>query len=197
MAQELYPSIFTCFQICWALAWALTHIRMRAHKRYAENRIHPDRNRRYKVISYFLYLAQNLLCIASFWSDALILLKIHDLNQVRLVGVMLVSLATFLYFISVGYLGRNYSPCFDSYVPFELVSAGPYKVLRHPMYLAKLLIVVGNFLLSGSLWFVPMFIYLLLETVRTISREEGHLVKAIPGYIKYKGRTSRIIPFIV
>jgi protein-S-isoprenylcysteine O-methyltransferase Ste14 len=196
-AEELSPIIFTIFQLCWALIWALKHIHIRGRRRYAQMRAEADSNRRYKLISYFLYLAQNLLCLASFWSDAHVLLKIHDSDWVRLVGLTLVSLATVLYFSSLTYLGRNYSPCFDSHVPFELISAGPYKVMRHPMYLAKLLIVMGDFVLSGSLWFAPVLIYLLLETAGTIVREEEYLARTVPGYVGYQKGTRRLIPYVL
>jgi len=64
------------------------------------------------------------------------------------------------------------------------------------MYLAKLIIVIGNFLISGSLWFVPMFVYLMLEIIRTIVNEERYLATSILGYTDYKKRTSRMVPFV-
>jgi protein-S-isoprenylcysteine O-methyltransferase Ste14 len=114
----------------------------------------------------------------------------------RFVGMILISLATVLYLKSLTCLGRNYSPCFDSHFPFELISSGPYKFTRHPMYLAKLIIVAGNFIISGSLWFVIVFIYLMLETIRTITNEEKYLSASMQGYAGYRKRTTRVIPFL-
>lgn len=187
---------FTGFQLSWALVWAVKHLRIRRLRRYANQRAQADTNTRYKFVSLFLYLVQNSLCIASFWSNSEFLFKIHDSNLIRLAGVLLISVATVLYLESLGCLGRNYSPCFDSHVPFELISSGPYRFTRHPMYLAKLMVVIGNFVLSGSLWFVVMFLYLLAETIRTIIKEERYLVDSIPGYVKYKNRTTRMLPFV-
>jgi protein-S-isoprenylcysteine O-methyltransferase Ste14 len=82
-------------------------------------------------------------------------------------------------------------------VPLELISSGPYKLTRHPMYLGKLLVAIGNFVISGSLWFALMFIFLALETVRTIKNEEQYLTTAIPEYSEYKKRTSMMIPFLL
>lgn len=194
-AAQLYLISFTAFQMYWAFIWAAKHIRIRRLRTYANQRVQADSNKRYRIVSLFLYLSQNVLCVASFWSNSQFLLKIHDSNPTRLVGMVLVSLATVLYFRSLDYLGRNYSPCFDSHVPLELISSGPYKFTRHPMYLAKLLVVIGNFVLSGSLWFVAMFVYLLAETIRTIVKEEKYLERSIPGYLEYKRRTTRILPF--
>ncbi len=63
------------------------------------------------------------------------------------------------------------------------------------MYAAKLIVIVGNLVVSGSLWFVVMFVYLLAETTRTIIKEERYLAGSIPGYMDYKSRTSRMLPF--
>jgi protein-S-isoprenylcysteine O-methyltransferase Ste14 len=194
--EILYPASFTVFQIYWAFVWAVTHIKARRLRLYAENRAQADTNRRYELVSYLLYIAQNVLCIASFWSNSQLLLKVHNSNSLRFVGVILISFATVLYFKSLRYLGRNYSPCFDSQKPLELIRSGPYKSIRHPMYIAKLIIVIGNFIISGSLWFVPMFIYLMLEIIRTIVSEERCLATSIPGYADYQKRTSRMIPFV-
>ena len=194
--EKLYPIIFTLFQFCWAFVWAAKHIKIRRLRRYADNKARADKNSRYKVVSYFLYISQNILCIASFWSNSQLLLKIHDSNSMRVVGLLLISYATILYFKSLSYLGRNYSPCFDSHLPLELISSGPYKFTRHPMYLAKLIVVVGNFVISGSLWFLLMFVYLALETTRTILHEERYLATSLPGYADYKKRTTRMIPFV-
>ena len=192
----LYPILFTAFQFCWAFVWAERHIRARRLRNYANNRTRADKNPRYQIVSYFLFIAQNILCIASFWLDSEILLKIHDNDGLRLVGLLLTSAATLLYFKALHHLGQNYSPCFDSHVPLEMISSGPYRFTRHPMYLAKLLVAVGNFVLSGSIWFVLMFVYLALETARTIFNEERYLTTSVPQYAGYKKRTRRMIPYV-
>lgn len=194
--KELFPIILTLFQVCWAFLWAAKHRQLRRSRQYAANRAHADTNSRYKVVSYFLYISQNIICIGSFWSNSELLLKVHDSDLMRFVGMILISLATFLYFKSLHYLGRNYSPCFDSHVPFELIYSGPYKFIRHPMYLAKLIVVGCNFIISGSLWFVPVFLYLLVETKRTIVNEERYLTTSVLGYVDYQKRTTRMIPFV-
>ena len=187
--------LFTLFQLCWAVIWAVRHLRIRRRRVYATQRARADENRRYKLLGPLLYFSQNFLCIASFWSHSQSLLKVHDNDLMRLAGVLIISFGTVLYFKSLAHLGRNYSPCFDSHVPFELISTGPYKMTRHPMYLAKLMVVIGDFVLSGSLWFVIMFVYLLIETLVTIAKEERYLTRAIPGYLDYQRRTRKFPPF--
>ena len=194
--EEFYLISFTVFQVCWAFIWAAKHMKLRHLRRYAENRIRADQNSRYKLVSYVLYIFQNALCLASFWSNSPLLFKVYNSNSIRVLGVILVSYATILYFRSLDHLGRNYSPCFDSHVPLEIISSGPYKLTRHPMYLAKLLVVVGNFVVSGSLWILLILAYLAAETLRTILSEERYLTSALPAYAEYRKRTTRFIPFV-
>ena len=194
--ELLFPILFTAFQLAWAFVWGIRHVRARRLRSYANNRTKADTNTRYQIVSYFLFVTQNVICIASFWSDSGILFKVYDSDLMRLMGLLLTSAATLLYFKSLNHLGQNYSPCFDSHVPLEMISSGPYRFTRHPMYLAKLLVAAGNFVLSGSLWFVLAFLYLALETAKTILNEEKYLAASVPAYGDYKKKTKRMIPFV-
>src|SRR5258706_10532389 len=95
--QVIYPVIFTLFQITWAFLWAAKHFQIRRQREYANNRTQKDTNTRYRIVSHFLYLAQNLICVFSFWSNSAFLFKVHSSNLVRLAGAILIIIATILY----------------------------------------------------------------------------------------------------
>lgn len=97
---------------------------------------------------------------------------------------------------SIKYLGRNYSPCFDAHIPFELVFKGPYQFIRHPGWLSKILVCVGTILVAGSIWFVPFLFWIIFEMKRTITIEENILARTFPSYQDYRARTYRVIPFL-
>lgn len=185
---------FTIFQLCWAIVWARLHLRIRKARGYAAARIHVDSNRRYKLLSPLLYLLQNTISVACFWSNADLLLKFHDSYLIRVAGVILMITATWLYTASLKHLGINYSPCYDAHLPGELVTSGPYRIVRHPMYLAKLMIGFGTILVSGSIWFVLPTIYLIIETLRSLVKEEHYLAENLPTFIVYQASTARMIP---
>jgi protein-S-isoprenylcysteine O-methyltransferase Ste14 len=195
--KDLSPILFTIFQIVWSYIWATKHLDIRKAKNYSMNRTLADTNNRYKLLSFFLFAAQNIISIASLWSNSEVLLKIHDNDTIRLLGAAIIVAATALYFRSLSYLGRNYSPCYDSHVPHEIVASGPYRFVRHPMYFAKLLLGFGTFVLSGSLWFVPQFLYLAVDMRRSIHNEEKYLAASFPGYMSYCRRTKMLVPFIL
>ncbi len=79
----------------------------------------------------------------------------------------------------------------------EVVSTGPYAVVRHPMYVGSLLLLLGTPLALGSLWGLLAFILIALVIVWRILDEERFLANKLPGYTEYMGRVKcRLIPFI-
>lgn len=79
----------------------------------------------------------------------------------------------------------------------RVVSTGLYGIVRHPMYLATLLMFLPMPLILGSLWGLVAFaIYPLIIVVRIVN-EEKVLTQGLEGYSEYKKKVKyRIIPFI-
>ena len=78
-----------------------------------------------------------------------------------------------------------------------VISTGLYGVVRHPMYLATLLLFLPLPLVLGSLWgLIPFLLYPVLIVVR-IRNEEQVLTRELAGYADYKKQVKyRLIPFI-
>ena len=79
----------------------------------------------------------------------------------------------------------------------QVVSAGLYGIVRHPMYAATLLLFLSMPLVLASLWsFVVMLIYIPIIAIR-IRNEEQVLERELKGYTEYKQRVRyKVIPFI-
>ena len=79
----------------------------------------------------------------------------------------------------------------------RVVSTGLYGVVRHPMYLATLLLFISMPFILGSWWAViPFLFYIPIIVVRTLD-EERLLVAELEGYSEYCTRVKwRIIPFV-
>ena len=79
----------------------------------------------------------------------------------------------------------------------KVIDTGLYGIVRHPMYLATLLMFLPIPLILQSLWgLIPMALYPVVIVVRILN-EEKVLTKDLRGYKEYKKKVKyRLIPFI-
>ena len=78
----------------------------------------------------------------------------------------------------------------------RLVVAGPYKVIRHPMYSAVLLTFLPFVLDRPSLFLSIVFLSLLTTLVIKLNYEESLLKNHFKEYEEYAKHSWRLIPFI-
>lgn len=78
----------------------------------------------------------------------------------------------------------------------RLVTHGPYRLVRHPMYLAVLLFTAA-FAAAGDAWQWALWVALAAVLYAKARREERGLALVHPGYADYRARTRAIIPFVL
>ena len=96
-------------------------------------------------------------------------------------------------------LGRNYSPHALIYQGHQLVERGPYRFMRHPVYTAGFLVIVGWGMVAQS-WAAVVLtaIAAVIATAYRIRVEEKVLVAEFgEQYKSYSRRVKRLIPFIL
>lgn len=78
-----------------------------------------------------------------------------------------------------------------------VIDTGLYGVVRHPMYLATLLMFLPLPLILGSFWgLIPFSLYPVIIVIRILN-EEQVLTEGLAGYREYKSRVKyRLIPFL-
>jgi protein-S-isoprenylcysteine O-methyltransferase Ste14 len=94
-------------------------------------------------------------------------------------------------------LGRNWANQVTVYQDQTLVTTGPYRLVRHPLYASTIWMLYGACLiyrnwaatLAVTLIFLPMMIY-------RARQEEEALAQQFPDYAAYQRRVGRLLPKI-
>lgn len=77
----------------------------------------------------------------------------------------------------------------------EVISTGPYALVRHPMYLGVFLTIVGSPLALGSWWAAVAISPMLVVFVRRTELEDRLLHEELRGYPEYAQRVrSKVVP---
>jgi protein-S-isoprenylcysteine O-methyltransferase Ste14 len=75
-----------------------------------------------------------------------------------------------------------------------VVTWGPYRWVRHPLYLGELVGIAGMALHVGRPWLIAAFLIEVALQMYRAKREERLLLRQVGGYADYAARTRRIIP---
>jgi len=79
----------------------------------------------------------------------------------------------------------------------EVISTGPYSLVRHPMYLGALILLMGIPMALGSWWGEIAMAPMIAVLVWRLLDEERFLVRNLPGYEEYRRKvTYRLAPFV-
>lgn len=131
-----------------------------------------------------------VMLLVCFFYDGPWLLPFHQFPWLRWLGAAWAMLGVALLLWAFQALNEEYNPCTRAYLPQRIVTSGPYRWLRHPIYTANLHFLFGVLLATGSLWMVfPLISFAVLYAVQS-RREESALALAFPEYQKYQDRTS-------
>jgi protein-S-isoprenylcysteine O-methyltransferase Ste14 len=114
-----------------------------------------------------------------------------------LVGVLLCGLGVAIAIAARLTLGRNWGMPMSQKEDPELVTTGPYAVVRHPIYAGLLLAVIGSVIGLSVLWLVPL-IGMGSYFVHAARREEALMLARFPEqYPAYLSRTYMLVPFLI
>lgn len=79
----------------------------------------------------------------------------------------------------------------------KVVDTGLYGIVRHPMYMATLLLFIMIPIVLGSWYALIPFLFYPAIIIARLKDEEALLTKELPGYAEYKQKVKyRILPFI-
>ena len=188
--------VSTLFYIAVALISIVMYNRSNSNYNSNTKRIHSVKS--FMYLYKYIQLSTLIVCIACLWYDHKYLFKAYENSDFLVyLGVAVSGLAITLFSLSRFSLGKNYSPCYDSYLPKSIKTSGIYSLVRHPIYSSNILLMIGIFISSGSLIIAVNTAVLLAYYIISALVEERAITKKFPKYKKYKKDTGMFIPHLI
>lgn len=133
--------------------------------------------------------------LGTFLCAGLTLLPKTELGPVlSITSTLLIMAGAVSSFVVLRWLGKSFSILAEAR---RLVTSGPYKVVRHPLYLCEGIALLGVALQVISPLAVAMTLIILLIQFRRMINEEAVLNSAFPEYRAYAARTPRVAPALL
>jgi len=107
------------------------------------------------------------------------------------ISVVLSVTANVFSTVTVSFLGRSLSVMPEAR---QLVTSGPYAIVRHPLYLCEILGVIAMLLQYRSLSATALFSLIVALQVARALWEDAVLVRAFPNFAAYRLHTPFLIP---
>lgn len=116
----------------------------------------------------------------------------------RWVGVLLGAETVFGVYWTLTALGRNVSETVLTKADHQLVTSGPYRWVRHPLYTVGVMLFTSIGLMAANIFILASAVVVLIAVrLVIIPREEANLVAAFgDAYLKYQRGTGAMWPSI-
>jgi protein-S-isoprenylcysteine O-methyltransferase Ste14 len=122
---------------------------------------------------------------------------VHSDPRRALLGLILLTLGLGFAIWARLHIGRNWGTPMTQKDEPELVTSGPYGLVRHPIYAGILLAGLGT-ALALSWWWLTAVALAGVYFVYSALVEERYLAEQFPEeYARYKRRTKMLVPFVL
>jgi protein-S-isoprenylcysteine O-methyltransferase Ste14 len=112
-------------------------------------------------------------------------------------GNVLCVLGLFLALWARVTLGRNWSASVTFKKDHELIRTGPYALMRHPIYTAVLLMIIGTMIFIGRIEGIILIAVAIAGFWIKLRAEERLMTTHFPTeYPVYKSQTKALVPFV-
>jgi protein-S-isoprenylcysteine O-methyltransferase Ste14 len=111
----------------------------------------------------------------------------------EIISTLLTLIGSIASIVTLSQLGRSFSLMAETR---QLVTWGPYRFVRHPLYVAEQIAILGVFMQFASVWTALLLAVQIAFQLRRMHHEEAILAANFPEYGAYQQNTPRLIPGI-
>jgi protein-S-isoprenylcysteine O-methyltransferase Ste14 len=130
--------------------------------------------------------------VGSFVMYGMVVFPRHDLSlSGEIISTVLIMIGNIGAVFALSQLGRSFSIMAESR---QLVTTGPYRFVRHPLYAAEEIAMVGMFMQFASIHTALLLAMHIAFQLRRMHNEELVLAARFPEYAAYRCATARLVP---
>ena len=193
MIADIYFVPLKIISFCWALftiIWLVAAF-------WTKQTVYQER-RAFWRYSLPLIIGVYLIFRARRFSDPLSSRVIPNVDAIAWIGVVL-CVGGLLFCIWARFtLGRNWSGVVTFKGGHELITRGPYAIVRHPIYTGLLMMIIGTVIAYGHVAGVVALPFVFWGLWIKLRYEEKLMLQKFPAeYEAYSRRVKRLIPFIL
>jgi protein-S-isoprenylcysteine O-methyltransferase Ste14 len=147
----------------------------------------------FRVISGLMVAAA--IIIYTFFPTINTLLQVHLPSGLRWAGVILSSMCLMFWSYSQELMDKNWSANLKIQKGHTLVTTGPYRVMRHPIYTAMIFWSIGLAMYTAHILFMVLALLMIVWTPPRVLKEEKMLASHFGDvYLDYMKKTGRYFP---
>jgi protein-S-isoprenylcysteine O-methyltransferase Ste14 len=191
MMQRVASHLFVAMWIGWGLYWLLS-----AHgvKRPIRRESRLSRWTHYGP----LILAGWLLTVSTRIWPPLLVPFMHRTPTSFWIAVATTAAGLLFTVWARVHLGRNWSGSVTIKADHELITSGPYRIARHPIYTGLLIAFAGNALVAADMRGLLAFIMVFAALWRKLKLEERFMREQFgQAYVDYSKGVAAIVPFLL
>jgi protein-S-isoprenylcysteine O-methyltransferase Ste14 len=177
--------------LCWIAYWTAASLAVKPSAR------------RETMLSRLLHLGPLALAVVLIWGPppslaALRTRFVPPSQAIAWSGAALVAAGLAFTVWARVHLGANWSGIVTVKRDHELVTSGPYAIVRHPIYTGLVLAFVGSAIALGELRGALAVVVVVASLWRKLRLEERWMAEQFGSeYVRYRGRVRALVPFVL
>jgi protein-S-isoprenylcysteine O-methyltransferase Ste14 len=146
-----------------------------------------------RVILSILFFA--FLVLYSIYPPIMNLIHLDFPVWLRWLGTLFAFIGTAFWIYSQAVLNKYWSPQLQVQKEHKVITTGPYKVIRHPIYAATFIWVIGLALFTANMVFAFIALLTIIWLILRVTKEEKMMIEQFGNeYERYIQNTGKFFP---